>query len=116
MKLLGSFFSSLIAYQGQSYNDYGVLHLTINGGRVGRILRNFTENYELDWLEPHAGPTYYAGTRVSILAKDDVLSQISNVLTLNTNIKFNITGSLDMEIKNSMTNTEGTSISNLLLK
>ena len=108
MKLLASVVPGLIAYQGQSYNDYGVLHLTINGGRVGRILRNFTENYELDWLEPHAGPTYYAGTRVSILAKDGVLSELSDVLTSNTNIKFNVTNGLDKEIENSMTNTKGT--------
>ena len=108
MKLLASVVPGLIAYQGQSYNGYSVLHLTINGGRVGRILRNFTENYELDWLEPHVGPTYYAGTRVSILAKDGVLSELSDVLTLNTNVKFNVTNGLDKEIENSMTNTKGT--------
>ena len=107
MKLLVSLISSAFAYSGQSFNEYGVLHLNISGGRVGRILRNFTENYELDWLEPHSGPTFDAGTPVSILARTNVLTELSHALD-NTNVEYNINGGLDQAIENSMQNTKGT--------
>ena len=106
MKLLGSLISAAFAYSGQSFEEYGVLHLNINGFRVGRILQNFTENYELDWLEPHSGPTFDPGTPVSILARTNVLTALSRALD-DTTAKYTVNGGLDQAIENSMQNTKG---------